>query len=101
MLSALRGETTDERPLYWEHTGNAAIRLGEWKLVRGFGADWELYAMHDDRVELHDVAASHPQVVRELAEEWERWAERAEVIPWRRIVDHYAGRGRTEEEAWM
>jgi arylsulfatase len=101
MLPALRGESTDERPLYWEHTGNAAIRLGEWKLVRGFGADWELYAMHDDRVELHDVAASHPQVVRELAEEWERWAERAEVIPWRRIVDHYAGRGRTEEEAWM
>jgi hypothetical protein len=57
--------------------------------------------MHDDRVELHDVAASHTQVVRELAEEWERWAERAEVIPWHRIVAHYAGRGQTEEEAWM
>jgi arylsulfatase len=101
MLAALRGETADERPLYWEHTGNAAIRLGEWKLVRGFAGDWELYAMHDDRVELHDVAASHTQVVRELAEEWERWAVRAEVIPWHRIVDHYAGRGQTEEEAWM
>jgi arylsulfatase A-like enzyme len=101
MLAALRGETVDERPLYWEHTGNAAIRLGEWKLVRSFGADWELYAMHDDRVELHDVAADHPLVVRELAEEWERWTERADVIPWNRIVEHYRGRGQTEEDAWM
>jgi arylsulfatase len=101
MLPALRGESVDERPLYWEHTGNAAIRVGEWKLVRSFGSDWELYALHDDRVELHDLAAGNPHVVRELAEEWERWAERAEVIPWQRIVDHYRVRGKTEEDAWM
>lgn len=38
MLPALRGEPTEAQPLYWEHCGNAAIRRGRWKLVRGRGS---------------------------------------------------------------
>ena len=34
LLPALRGETVPEATLYWEHTGNAAVRRGRWKLVR-------------------------------------------------------------------
>jgi len=101
MLPALRGGTVEPRPLFWEHTGNAAIRLGDWKLVRGFGGDWELYSMELDRTELRDVADEHPARVRELAALWAEWAERAEVIPWRRILELYARRGQSEEEAWM
>ena len=33
MLAALRGESVVEGTQYWEHTGNAAIRRGHWKLV--------------------------------------------------------------------
>jgi len=101
MLPALRGEPAEPHPLFWEHTGNAAVRLGDWKLVRGFGGEWELYSMELDRTELHDVAADRPAVVRELAALWDEWAERAEVIPWRRILELYARRGQTEEDAWM
>jgi arylsulfatase len=101
MLPALRGGTVEQRPLFWEHTGNAAVRLGDWKLVRGFGGEWELYSLELDRAELHDVADEQPARVRELAALWDAWAERAEVIPWRRILEHYARRGQSEEEAWM
>jgi arylsulfatase len=101
MLPALRGGSVDPRPLFWEHTGNAAVRLGDWKLVRAFGGEWELYSMELDRTELNDVAARHPEVVLELAARWDDWAERAEVIPWQRILDLYARRGQSEEDAWM
>jgi arylsulfatase len=101
MLPALRGESVEPRPLFWEHTGNAAVRLGDWKLVRGFGGEWELYSMELDRTELRDVAEERPALVRELAAQWDDWAERVDVIPWQRIVDAYARRGQTEEDAWM
>jgi arylsulfatase A-like enzyme len=101
MLPALRGESVEPQPLYWEHTGNAAVRVGDWKLVRGFGGGWELYSMELDRTELHDVADRHPAVVRELAAAWDAWAARSDVIPWQRVLDLYARRGQTQEEAWM
>ena len=101
MLPALRGESTEPHALFWEHTGNAAIRVGDWKLVRGFAGDWELYSMELDRTELRDLAAGRPELVRELAALWEDWAERAEVIPWPRIVELYERRGLDEEDAWM
>jgi arylsulfatase len=101
MLPALRGASVEPRPLYWEHTGNAAIRLGDWKLVRRFGFDWELYAMSLDRSELHDLAAGRTEVVRELAAAWEEWAAASGVLAWERILELYRRRGLTEEDAWM
>ncbi|MCX7011570.1 MAG: arylsulfatase [Candidatus Sumerlaeota bacterium] len=68
--------------LFWEHEGNAAVRVGAWKLVRlGRGGAWELYNMKTDRTELHDLAAEQPDRVKELAAKWEAWAERAHVVP--------------------
>jgi len=101
MLSALRGESVEPHPLFWEHTGNAAVRVGDWKLVRGFGGEWQLYSMELDRTELRDVSTDQPRRVRELAALWSEWAERSDVIPWQRILDLYTRRGRTEEDAWM
>jgi arylsulfatase len=34
-----------EQPIYWEHEGNAAARVGHFKLVRKFNQPWELYDM--------------------------------------------------------
>ena len=68
------------RELCWEHEGNAAIRLGDRKLVRlGRGGAWELYDLASDRSELHDLAASRPDEVRSLAARWEAWAVRVHV----------------------
>jgi arylsulfatase len=69
--------------LYWEHEGNAAIRVGDEKLVRfGRNGAWELYEMKTDRTELRDLAAAHPDKMKDLAAKWEAWAVRAHVKPY-------------------
>jgi len=40
---------TRELPLFWEHEGNSAVRLGHWKLVRRHNQPWELYNLEADR----------------------------------------------------
>lgn len=69
--------------LYWEHEGNAAVRVGDFKLVRrGYNGPWELYDMKADRTELHDLAQAQPEKAKELAAKWEAWAVRAQVKPY-------------------
>ena len=68
--------------LYWEHEGNAAVRKGDWKLVRlGGKGSWELYDLKADRTEQHDLAASHPEQVQQLSALWTTWADRCHVSP--------------------
>jgi arylsulfatase len=71
------------RRLYWEHEGNQAIRDGEWKLVREDGRPWELFNMTRDRTELHDLAKAEPMRVAMMARDWQQWADRVGVLPWK------------------
>jgi arylsulfatase len=70
-----------KQPLFWEHESNRAVRDGRWKLVAMEDQPWELYDMTADRTEMHDLAAKQPEIVRELAAAWDRWAQRADVLP--------------------
>ncbi len=99
MLASLRGEPTEAHPLFWEHTGNAAIREANWKLVREYPGAWELYDIDADPAELDDRAADFPEVVTELADKWQAWAARAGVIAWGVTLEIYRARGATDEEA--
>lgn len=67
---------------HWEHEGNRAIRDGKWKLVSKHPGAWELYDLESDRTELNNLAPKFPEKARELAEKWERWAQRVGVHPW-------------------
>lgn len=71
------------KPLYWEHQGNRAIRMGKWKLVAkgSFGA-WELFDLESDRSELNDLAGLYPNRVTEMSQKWEEWAIESHVKPW-------------------
>ena len=73
-------------PLAWEHHGNSALRDGKWKIVTEFRANQptkcELYDMDADRTELHDLAATQPEKLKELAAKWQAWADRVGVQPW-------------------
>ncbi len=83
LIPAFTGKPTQRDALFWEHEGNAAIRIGDWKLVRlGRGGPWELYDLKSDRTEQHNLAAKHPNRANELAAKWEAWAQRARVIPY-------------------
>lgn len=71
------------QPLVWEHEGNRAIRMGDWKLVtKGPAGPWELYDLKRDRTETRDLAAGEPERVKEMAAAWVAWAQRAKVLPW-------------------
>jgi arylsulfatase len=73
-------------PLAWEHHGNSALRDGKWKIVTEYRDNqptkWELYDMEADRTELHDLAATQPEKLKELADKWQAWADRVGVQPW-------------------
>ncbi|SEE97538.1 arylsulfatase [Ruania alba] len=81
MLESWRGEPAPERPLCFEHEGNAALRHGRWKLVRKYGGDWELYDLIRDRTEVNDLAGAHPDRVEQMARTWQEWADRCGVRP--------------------
>jgi arylsulfatase len=70
------------RPIFWEHEGNAAVRVGDRKLVRaGAKGTWELFDMQKDRTEQHDLAAGHPEEVATLKAKWAKWAKSHHVLP--------------------
>lgn len=82
LLPAMRGAKPVERELYWEHEGNRAVRVGDWKLVSKHPEDWELYNLKADRTELNNLADAQPARVAEMKGKWEAWARRANVEPW-------------------
>jgi arylsulfatase A-like enzyme len=83
-LPALRGEAWQRgRPLYWEcYNGSArgdnwarlAIRDGNWKLLMDpEGKRVELYDIPNDAGESSNLAAEHPERVRELRARIKAW----------------------------
>jgi arylsulfatase len=83
LVGAFANQPIARDALYWEHEGNAAVRVGDLKLVRrGRDGAWELYDMKTDRTELHDLAAAQPDKAKELAAKWEAWALRAHAKPY-------------------
>jgi arylsulfatase len=83
LVPAFGNGTIERDAIYWEHEGNRAIRVGDWKLVaKGPAAAWELYDMKSDRTETNNLAGQQPERVKELTAKWEAWAHRANVLPW-------------------
>ena len=82
LTPVLRSESLGERELYFEHQGNAAARIGNWKLVHAHGEPWELYDLAADRTELNDLSGRHPETVAALQAKWKAWAELVGVRPW-------------------
>lgn len=93
LVSSFESDASRENPMFWEHEGNAAVRVGKWKLVRNYPAAWELYDMEIDRTEMRDVAAEHPDLVRSMSEQYAAWAKRCGVIPREKILESMKAQG--------
>jgi arylsulfatase len=61
--------------LYFEHIGNQAIRMGDWKLVALAKKPWELYDLRTDRCEMNDLSDQQPEKVAEFGALWKKLAQ--------------------------
>ena len=86
LQQAFKADLASRPPMFWEHEGNAAMRLGHWKLVRDHPNAWELYNMEEDRTELHNLAKQEPERVAAMSLEYEAWAKRCGVLPREGVV---------------
>ena len=81
LTASFKTNVKKDRVILWEHFQNAAIRQGKWKLVKLKGETWELYDMENDRSELNNLAQTHPEKAKVLAELWEKNAHRTLIYP--------------------
>ncbi|MCP4774255.1 MAG: arylsulfatase [Planctomycetaceae bacterium] len=82
-----QGQQLDRKMLFFEHEGNRALRMGDWKLVaKGrHGQDdvkWELFNISNDRSELHDLSAIEPERFKSMQSLWKEKATSVQALPW-------------------
>ena len=66
--------------LWWNHYGNRAIRMGDWKLVAGRASNWELYDLSQDRSEINNLARIFPEKVKVLEKTWNSYAAEIKAL---------------------
>lgn len=69
------GEWNGERTLFWEHENGRAVRVGNWKMTSLRNGGWQLFDLSTDYSETNNVAAEHPDKVREMKNLWNNWAK--------------------------
>lgn len=80
-----------ERPLFFEHEGNRAVRLGRWKAVwTNYRLRWELYDIQSDRSETRDRSADFPDKVTSMDQLWHDWAA-SHLVETKRVVQPAKG----------
>ncbi|WP_422106281.1 arylsulfatase [Winogradskyella sp.] len=67
------------RPLFFQWKEGAAVREGDWKLVRE-GEAWELYNIGTDPGETKNIIAQEPEKASALQKQFKAWQERVGVI---------------------
>lgn len=88
LIPLLKGskEQIHNEPIFWEHEGNKAVRLGDYKLVqdweKGTTDNWELYNLSKDRTEIKNIISELPDKADQMVTMYNNWAKNIGVIPW-------------------
>jgi arylsulfatase len=74
LVPAFAGDGKVQREcLYFNHLGNRALRMGDWKIVSASldPAPWALYDLSTDRCETRDLSAGDADRKRRMIAKWE------------------------------
>ena len=92
LFPAFKNQSLNRDTLCWEHEANRGIRIGDMKCVAKVSpvrvftqadhSKWELYDLSKDPTEMNNLASLMPEIVNEMIQEWEKWANKKSVIPW-------------------
>lgn len=88
-------ERLHSEPIFWEHEGNKAVRLGKFKLVQEWNKDdqsWELFDMEKDRSETNNIIEIYPEKANEMIAQYYEWAQEVGVLPWEEVMKIRADR---------
>lgn len=108
LLPYARGDSSEapHDTLYWRFGAQMALRQGPWKLVRydlaaddraGEGtSELQLYNLHDDIGEAHNLAQREPQRVEALLQLWQSWNEQLVDPLWGGGVESQLRRARSQ-----
>ncbi len=87
LVPAFENMELENRAIYWEHEGNKAIRLENYKLVSQWKKDseynWELYDLEKDRSEINNLIEEMPDKALEMETMWKTWAKKTGVLTWK------------------
>lgn len=61
-------------PIYFNHQGNKALRIGDWKIVTSEidNGVWSLYNLKNDRAEQLDLAKKQPERLKTMVAQFEK-----------------------------
>lgn len=70
------GAASPHRSLYFTFRSHAALRMGDWKIVRSKPNEaWQLFDLATDVSESSDLAVHDPTRLRKLVDEFSRWQD--------------------------
>lgn len=85
-------KTEPHETLYWRKEKMAAIRKGNYKMIRLDTYGYKLYDLEDDLGEINDLSESRPGLLQELISSLELWEREltpplwAESDPWQQVT---------------
>jgi len=69
-----KGAPSPHDSLYFNYNRHAALRFGDWKIVRERPTHpWQLFNLAEDMVESRNLAATNPARLKALENEFNRW----------------------------
>ena len=74
-LPVLTGKSPSQhQSFYFEFRKHAALRMGDWKIVRTKPDEsWQLFNLKDDPIEIVNESTAEPEKLAELVHEWQHW----------------------------
>ena len=72
----IEGEVSPHRSMYFTFRSHAALRMGQWKIVRSKPNEaWQLFDLASDLGESSDLSAQNPTRLGALVSEFSRWRD--------------------------